>query len=450
MRPMGKHNKTYATQSLTAAAVTFALLITGCGGEETEPALETTTEIPEPAPESPSPVAEAETPEQPEEPNALEAAEVPEPVELPSVDAPDYAAEPSVCVPHPDSALEVAIRTRDLSRGEPDFPRVDAINAACEHDPGELAETFNEGGLRRHRQRDYAQSQHYFASAVVLDPSQLSARFNLACAMARQGMIEGAIHHLLELEKAGDEGIEYAGRAQRDRDFGDYHGTPALAALVRGPPPVIEAITTGEDVYMFASDEEVSTYHDTRFSVLSERVWEHGALPGEKLTAFVLTLDPDRRRFRFFNDRPTDEARAVLEAMGFSPMLLHAGWTPIVGRQYLAVPVSGRDEDRDTLYLTEVRYELIEHIATLELPAVSCDSGAEAVRTFVESDDHRAFGYVTGCLDAPPHTFERCLLYFKGGSVWRRCGQGEAPSAEAEAAEAAVEGDATEAATPTP
>jgi hypothetical protein len=86
-----------------------------------------------------------------------------------------------------------------------------------------------------------------------------------------------------------------------------------------------------------------------------------------------------------------------------------------------------------------------------DLPTVGCDERVEAVRTFVETDDHRAFGYVSGCLGAPPRTFERCLYYFTyERGVHRRCGQGEAPVAEEAATEEAEEVGMTEAATATP
>lgn len=414
---------------LLSALFTFA----GCGGEEAASAPELTTATPS-LEEATPPEAEPqdELAEEPAGEPTGELAEVAEdsPAEVPLLDPPGYGSAPSVCEAHPENAPAEPVSRRAISRGEVDFPLVAAVNATCEHDPAELAEAFNEGGLRRHRQRDYVQSAHYFASALVLDPSQLSARFNFACALARQEDLHGAVLQLRELEEGGRDGIEYAARAHRDRDFGAYHQAPLLAALRRDAPSVVQA-TKGRDAQLF-SEVDPSTHNDALFGVTGERVWEPGSLSSEDFSDFVLSMEPDRRRYRFFNERPSDAVQGVLEAMGLRPLLRNAGWTPAEEQNYLVALVSSRDEDRHTLYLAKVMDDgLLQPIDSRDLPASTCGEGAEAVRTFVEAEDHRAFGYITGCVGAAPATFERCLYYFSPtDGVARRCGQGEEPPAE--------------------
>ena len=428
MNDFNEHTTHSTARGARRLPLILFFLAFACGGETETASEQAETPAPEAAEESaPAAEAERETEVQDEgEPELAEAeaeseeAET-EAVEQPSVEAPPYASTPRVCEAHPENALDEPPTRRSLSRGEVDFPDVAALNATCEHDPAELAESFNEGGLRRHRQRDYVQSQHYFASALLLDPSQLSARFNLACALARQERIDEAILQLQQLQAGGPDGVDYAARAHRDRDFGAYHGTPILAALMRDTPPVIEAIT-GQDVQVF-SEQEPTTHNDASFAVLGDRVWERGSLSADSFPDFVLAFEPDRRRFRYFNDRPSDEVRAALDAMGLAPMLRNAGWTPRVDQRYLVASVSSRDEDRHTLYVAKVvgLDGMLELIDTRDLPAASCDEGVEVLRTFVESSDQRAFGYVTGCLGAQP--LEACLYYnsHTQGAV-RRCG----------------------------
>lgn len=425
------HRTVRVTRELALAGLLLSALLAACGGEESEapPPTPSAESAPAEAPAAEEPVAEEpavqEEPAEPEE----EVAEA-EPERAPVV-VPGYAAAPPACEANPDSAPAESISLRALSRGEPEFPMAVAVNATCEHDPAELAVKFNEGGLREHRRRDYVQSQHYFSEALVLDPSQLSARFNLACAMARQGMIDEAILQLRQLEEAGPEGVEYAGRAQRDRDFGEFHNTPALAALIRGIPPAVEAIS-GQDTQVSEGEPGEEEDQDSLFFVEGEKVWENGVLPADDFPAFVLTMESSRRRFRFFNDRPSAEVQGALEAIGLKAMLRHAGWTPSMGDHYLIVPVSSRDEDRHTLYLARILDNgVLAPLESPDLPPVTCGEGIETVRTFVETADHRTFGYVTGCLDAAPWTFERCLYHNdEHRGVVRRCGQGQAPAAE--------------------
>ncbi|MFK7999056.1 MAG: hypothetical protein AB8H86_05640 [Polyangiales bacterium] len=433
------HRTVRVSREWALAGLLLSASLSGCGGEEAEAPTPSAESAPAEAPVADEPVAEEPAAEEPalqEEPSAPEeeVAEA-EPEGAPVV-VPGYAAAPPACEANPDSAPAEPISLRALSRGEPDFPMAVSVNATCEHDPAELAVKFNEGGLREHRRRDYVQSQHYFSEALVLDPSQLSARFNLACAMARQGMIDEAILQLLELEKAGPEGVEYAGRAQRDRDFGEFHNTPALAALIRGIPPAIEAIR-GEDTRVSEGEPGEAEDQDTLFFVEGEKVWENGVLPSDDFQGFVLTMESSRRRFRFFNDRPSEGVQAALEAIGLKAMLRHAGWTPSMGDHYLIVPVSSRDEDRHTLYLARIlETGALAPLESPDLPAATCDEGVEVVRTFVESEDHRTFGYVTGCLGEAPWSFERCLYHYdEDQGVVRRCGHGEAPAEEAPVAE---------------
>lgn len=429
------------------ALLLVALLnLSACGGEADEPSASTTAPEATGTTASATPAGAAQTAPTGEGSAAAEdggvtleedaGVDAAVAVVRPEFTVPAYAAAPQACEPHPELAPVVPVTVRDLDRGVPDFPMVEAVNATCQLPPADLAATFNRGGLRRHRSRDYVQSQHYFGQALVADPSQLSARFNLACALARQDAIDEAIEQLAQLELAGPEGREYAARAQTDADFGAYRGTPILAALVRGLSPAIEALPSTDDRTVGSAwDESMVELRGAIVMVDGEHVWESGVLDATAFQAVVLAMEPDRRRFSFYAERPSDAVREALAGLGLQVLTRHAGWSPSESRNYLVVPVSSRDEVRHTLYIGQLLTEdAIRPLESVELPAATCAEGVEAVQAFVVTPDHRAFGYVVGCLDALPHTFQRCLFYFQSDELHRRCGQGTAPAAPAASA----------------
>ena len=439
-------------------ACALALALVACGGEPTEP-----------PPAEPSAPPPADPTEPAEPPTTAEIADAPEtevagdsgvavasapaddagPLDggareiaatAPEFEIPPYASAAPACQPREPATDEAAPSLADVARGGVDFPMAANINPACEHDAADVANALNRGGLRRHRQREYAQSSHYFAQALVADPSQLSPRFNLACARARELDTEGLLTQLRELRRAGSEGGLYAARALRDRDFGDYHGTPFLNEFYADPPAALTAIAGGETRDAESVWDESTIELSRGFIVLGERTWEPGVLTAEEFQGVVLALEPDRRRFHFFNERPSEAGAAALATLGLRPLARMTGWTPEEGRSYALVPTASRDEVRNTLYIARViSEERIREVATIDLAAPSCPDGVEGLAAFVSDPDHRVVGYVRGCLDQPPETFERCL-FFDGGSILRRtCGHGEAPAAPA-AADAADAG----------
>lgn len=347
---------------------------------------------------------------------------------------PPYAPAAAACVPHPELAEAVPTSERDLSRGVPEFPEAQKVNANCAHEPAALAEAFNGGGLRRHRQRDYVQSEHYFAQALIADASQLSPRFNLACAMARQDALEMAIEQLRQLSEAGPEGQAYADRAHTDADFRAYHNHPMLAGLLRGQPPSILSLTTGtrDSSASYGDDESVVELRNGVVVLDSEQVWQSGVLEAVDFQGAVLALEPDRRRFSFFSARPSAAVTEALAVIGMRLLGRPSGWTPDGSTGFLVLAVSSRDEDRHTLYLSRVvDAASLEPMQSLELPPQQCAEGVEPVRLFAVTTDHRAFGTVNGCLGDDPHTFQRCLIYWQEGAVRQRCGQGTASPASA-------------------
>lgn len=418
------------------ACASLVSLAWGCGGdEESAPeAPATASAVAPPGSAAPTATPSPTPPPAVAEVVAVEDGGVDAGPTRPEVIVPPYAETAAACVPHPELAEAVPTSLRDLSRGTPEFPEASAINAACAHAPAELADNFNRGGLRRHRSRDYVQSEHYFAQALISDASQLSPRYNLACAMARQDAFEMAIDQLRQLSEAGPEGQAYADRAHTDADFGAYHNHPMLAGLLRGQPPSILALANPRDSSASNGDEEaVVELRDGVVVLDDEQVWQSGVLDAMDFQAAVLALEPDRRRFSFFSARPSAAVTEALSVIGMRLLGRPSGWTPDGSTGFLILAVSSRDEDRHTLYLSRVvDASTLEPMHTIELPPQQCADGVEAIRLFAVTTDHRAFGTVNGCLGDDPHTFRRCLVYWQEGAVRERCGQGTAPAAPAE------------------
>lgn len=429
--------RTKTRAGLTMVGLGALVLAWGCGGDEapaTEAPAAPTSAVTPPggaAPtEAPTPGAAASLTA---EDAGIEDAGTDAGPPRPEVVVPPYAPAAAACVPHPELAEAVPTSVRDLSRGVPEFPEAQKVNANCAHTPAALAEAFNGGGLRRHRTRDYVQSEYYFAQALIADQSQLSPRFNLACAMARQDSIDAAIEQLRELSEAGPEGQAYADRAHTDADFRAFHNNPRLAGLLRGLPPAIEALPNTDDrAFSWGDDESFVELRNGAIVLDSEQVWQAGVLEATDFQAAVLAVEPDRRRFSFFISRPSTAVTDALGVIGMRLLARPSGWTPSEDAGFVVLAVSSRDEDRHTLYIARVLDAgSVQPVDSMELPAVQCAEGVEPVRSFVVTTDHRAFGSVTGCMDADPHTFQRCLYYFEDGAIRRRCGQGTAAPAAA-------------------
>jgi tetratricopeptide (TPR) repeat protein len=58
---------------------------------------------------------------------------------------------------------------------------------------------LNDAGLKRHRQQKWREAEELFDLALAADSNNRPARYNLACAYARQGMAEASVQHLQRL-----------------------------------------------------------------------------------------------------------------------------------------------------------------------------------------------------------------------------------------------------------
>ncbi len=95
----------------------------------------------------------------------------------------------------------------------------------------------NSRGLRLHRAGKFGEAAPHFIEAVRLNPRSVMARYNLACALAREGLPERALTLLEELNGAAATGGCPAcalriDRAEADEDFKALRADPRFQALV--------------------------------------------------------------------------------------------------------------------------------------------------------------------------------------------------------------------------
>lgn len=158
----------------------------------------------------------------------------------PSADAATNAVLPSFvpvtpgCVRDPGAALRGQARRRVLSAAaQGTLPSVGAADlvASCETSPTAVADSLNRGGLRAHREGDYARAVRFWELAVQVDPARTGARYNLACGYALTGQVDKSLTQLEELTRAGEDGARWIERAQEDSDLASLRTHPRFRAL---------------------------------------------------------------------------------------------------------------------------------------------------------------------------------------------------------------------------
>ncbi|MEI6833394.1 MAG: tetratricopeptide repeat protein [bacterium] len=101
-------------------------------------------------------------------------------------------------------------------------------------EPGR-SEYYNGRGLAWMGLSDLEAALSDFEAAVATNPSDASARYNIACAQARLGMKAAAIE---SLAKALDLDERLLSHAQTDKDLLSLHGEPDFIALLRSEPKI--------------------------------------------------------------------------------------------------------------------------------------------------------------------------------------------------------------------
>jgi hypothetical protein len=98
-----------------------------------------------------------------------------------------------------------------------------------------VSQALNTGGYTRYSKKDYEKANGWFARALVADPANTFARYNLACNLALDGKSEEALWNLEQLlpaAKAGDPRAKhYLTKAKSDEDLASVKKNPRFVTV---------------------------------------------------------------------------------------------------------------------------------------------------------------------------------------------------------------------------
>ena len=87
----------------------------------------------------------------------------------------------------------------------------------------DLANALNDGGYERYKAKAYAEADRWWRAALVVRPSAVTPRFNLACGLALEGKAKDAVWAIQELARAADAGdasaVNSLEKAKSDADL---------------------------------------------------------------------------------------------------------------------------------------------------------------------------------------------------------------------------------------
>lgn len=115
---------------------------------------------------------------------------------------------------------------------------------ACGVTRKDLANALNDGGYERYKAKAYAEADRWWRAALVVRPSAVTPRYNLACGLALEGKAKDAVWAIQELARAANEGdasaVNSLEKAKSDadlvsiRDDEDFKKAIAVASSAGG------------------------------------------------------------------------------------------------------------------------------------------------------------------------------------------------------------------------
>lgn len=112
----------------------------------------------------------------------------------------------------------------DLSSNKADLDALEKdITGGCKAAEKDLAEALNSGGYYQYKKKSYEEANRWWRAALVVRPSLIVARYNLACGLALDGAVKPAVAEIEELARATREGdptaANYLEKAKSDDDL---------------------------------------------------------------------------------------------------------------------------------------------------------------------------------------------------------------------------------------
>jgi hypothetical protein len=146
-------------------------------------------------------------------------------------DVPPWAAESTKGAPCKTSQA-ARPRIQALSKGDDDGISSNKTDPAalakelagdCRAATRELAEGLNNGGFANYKKKKYKEASRWWRDALVVRPSFITARYNLACALSLDGASKAAVAQVKEVARAADDGdasaSNFLDKAKSDDDL---------------------------------------------------------------------------------------------------------------------------------------------------------------------------------------------------------------------------------------
>jgi hypothetical protein len=112
----------------------------------------------------------------------------------------------------------------DISNNKADLEALEKdITGGCKAAEKDLAEALNSGGYNQYKKKSYKEANRWWRAALVVRPSLIVARYNLACGLALDGAAKPAVAEIEELARATREGdpsaANFLEKAKSDEDL---------------------------------------------------------------------------------------------------------------------------------------------------------------------------------------------------------------------------------------
>jgi len=111
------------------------------------------------------------------------------------------------------------------------------MKKSCDSAGNSVSQALNTGGYTRYGKKQYAKADGWFARALVADPTNTFARYNLACNLALEGKSDDSLWNLAQLvpaAKAGDpRALHYLAKAKSDTDLDSVRKDPKFVATMK-------------------------------------------------------------------------------------------------------------------------------------------------------------------------------------------------------------------------
>ncbi len=235
-------------------------------------------------------------------------------------DIPAYAPDtqlPSKCTTSSDAKSKIkalsAGKDAAMSAGTSDPAALakDVGATTCASTRRDLVNALNDGGYERYKAKAYGEADRWWRAALVVRPSAMTARYNLACGLALDGKGKDSVWVIQEIARAAADGdasaANFIEKAKTDSDFttlredADFNKAIAQASALGGalvgprkePETAAEAAKLLPPEFKKVKDEIGFTQNGwITYAPAIERVWTWRPDGSTELVVTTIIDDP--------------------------------------------------------------------------------------------------------------------------------------------------------------